>query len=249
MNNLSLEIVQLSLHFGDEKPLFSDLSFQIEKGEFVMLIGPNGSGKTSLIKTILGLYEADTGHVHIYEESIGYVPQHLNKDEYSPMTVQELFSLKIKGANFWWGLKSNEQAIKEVLARANVEYVYGRQVRHLSGGEFQRVMIAYALIGNPGLLILDEPISGIDIHGALAFFDLLEKINKEQGVTIIMISHDLDVVYKYATKVLCLNKKLLCQGVPSDVLTKEAIEKTFSVKHGVYHHQPGKQVEQARHHH
>lgn len=237
MDGLSVDVVQLTMRFGEEEPLFSDLSFQIKKGEFAMVIGPNGSGKTTLMRLIMGLYKPDSGHAHVYEETIGYVPQYLHKDEFSPMTVNELFSLKIKDAGFWWGMKKNEVDVQKLLNKTNIEQVYDRQIKNLSGGEFQRVMIAYALIGDPGLLILDEPVSGIDIHGEREFFELLERIHAENAVTIIMISHDLDIVYKYASQVICLNKKLLCQGVPTEVLTKSTIEKTFSTKHGVYHHQ------------
>lgn len=236
MDGLSIDVVQLTMRFGDEEPLFSDLSFQIKKGEFVMIIGPNGSGKTTLMKLIMGLYKPYSGHTHVYESNIGYVPQYLQKDEFSPMTVRELFSLKMKDARFWWGMGKNKEGIQKLLHKTNIEHVYDRQIKHLSGGEFQRIMIAYALIGDPGLLILDEPVSGIDIHGEREFFELLEKIHEENAVTIIMISHDLDIVYKYASQVICLNKTLLCQGVPTEVLTKATIEKTFSTKHGVYHH-------------
>jgi len=98
-------------------------------------------------------------------------------------------------------------------------------------------MIGYALANDPGILILDEPISGIDVHGEHDFFELIEKIHQERGITVLMISHDIDIVYQYATQVLCLNRELVCQGVPKEVLNKKTIEKTFSTKHGVYHHQ------------
>ena len=248
MEDLSVDVVKLSMRFGEEEPLFSELSFKIQKGEFAMIIGPNGCGKTTLIKIIMGLYKSTGGHVHVHERSIGYVPQYLQKDEFSPMSVRELFSLKLKDSGFWWGMKKCEKKVLEMLARTNIEYVYDRQIRNLSGGEFQRVMISYALIDDPGLLILDEPISGIDIHGEQEFFELLERIHSENPVTIIMISHDLDVVYKYASQVICLNKDLLCQGVPEEVLTKETIEKTFTTKHGVYHHQPPAHKKGKKHH-
>lgn len=248
MNNLAIEVVQLSLKFGEEEPLFQDLSFRVKKGEFVMVIGPNGAGKTSLIKLIMRLYKPTSGHVHVYESNIGYVPQYLSKDEFSPMTVRELLSLKITEVGFWWGRNRREKEMRDALKITNVGYVLDRQIKHLSGGEFQRVMISYALIGNPGLLILDEPISGIDIHGEQDFFELLEKIHREKKVTLLMISHDIDVVYRYASQVICLNKSIVCHGAPIEVLTKEAIEKTFTTKHGVYHHQHGIAEENAGHH-
>lgn len=232
---LAIEAKQLTLTLGKD-PLFSDLDLNINKGEFVAVIGPNGSGKTSLIKLILGLHKQTSGSLQVYEPNIGYVPQYLQKDEFSPLTVRELFSLKIASCRFWANRKADDEAVRTALAKTQVEHVIDQAIRHLSGGEFQRVMIAYALIGNPGLLILDEPVSGIDIAGEQEFFDMLERIHKQEQMTILLISHDLNVVYRYATQVICLNRKLICQGVPSDVLTQETIEKTFSTKHGLYQH-------------
>ena len=244
MTNLALDIVQLNLQFSQEEPLFSNLSFQIQKGELVAIIGPNGAGKTSLVKVLLGLYKPTSGEAHVYESRIGYVPQYLGKDDFSPMTVRELLSLKMEISSFWLNRSKREKEMINVLKKTNVGHVLDRQLRHLSGGEFQRVMIAYALADNPGLLILDEPVSGIDIHGEQDFFQLIEKIHQENKLTILMISHDIDVVYRYASQVICLNKQLICQGVPSRVLTKATIEKTFSTHHGVYHHQHKANVKQ-----
>lgn len=237
MSNLAIKLVQLTKRFGKEDPLFTDLTLKIKKREFVAIIGPNGSGKTTLIKILLGLYQPTSGEAHVYESKIGYVPQSFNRDEFSPLTVKELFLLKIANAGFWVNRAATEPKIETALKRTNVAHVMTKQIRHLSGGELQRVMIAYALIDDPGLLILDEPISGIDIHGEQDFFDLLETIHQEQPITILIISHDIDMVYRYASQVICLNKKLVCQGVPGDVLTKETLEQTFSTKHSIYHHQ------------
>lgn len=235
---IAVEVERLTLDFNGE-PLFTDLNLTINRGEFVAIIGPNGSGKTSFVKLLLGLYQPTSGHVHVHENRIGYVPQALNKDEYSPMTVRELLSLKMQKSSFWFPRKGQEERLRAVLRRTHVEQVLDTNVRHLSGGEFQRVMIAYALVGDPGLLILDEPVSGIDIHGEQEFFDMIEEIHAAGDITVMMISHDIDVVYRYATQVICLNRKLVCQGIPSAVLTRETIEQTFSTKHGIYHHAHG----------
>ncbi len=237
MKNLAVEIKQLTVQFGDQEPLFSNLSLVMEKGEFVAIIGPNGSGKSTLMKTVMGLIKPVSGYVNVYEQKIGYVPQYVNKEEFSPMTVRELLAIKTPGSRFWWGIKQDDQTFLEILKLTNVQDVLDRQIRQLSGGQFQRVLIASALIGNPGLLILDEPVSGIDIHGEQEFFTLLEQLQKKRDLTIVMISHDIDVVYRYASQVVCLNRALICHGEPLEVLTKETIEKTFSSKRGIYHHQ------------
>lgn len=232
---LAIEAKQLTLSFGAE-PLFSDLTLQINKGEFVAVIGPNGSGKTSFVKLVLGLYKPTSGNIHVYEPRIGYVPQYLQKDEFSPLTVRELFFLKLSGAHFLTRRAVDDEAVRLALRKTKMEHVIDRNLRHLSGGEYQRVMIAYAIVDKPGLLILDEPVSGIDVHGEQEFFNMLERIHTEEKMTVLMISHDLNVVYRYASQVICLNRKLICQGVPSTVLTQDAIEQTFSTKHGLYHH-------------
>lgn len=232
-----ITVENLTLKFREEEPLFHDLNFRVDAGELVAIIGPNGAGKTSLMKVLMGLIPATSGRAVVHDVRIGYVPQHQDKDEFSPLTVSELFTLKMQKAHFWLPKRGQRSQIKELLSRTHVSHVIDRRIKHLSGGELQRVMIAYALINNPGLLILDEPISGIDIHGEQDFFDLIEAIHEKDKLTILMISHDIDVVYRYATQVVCLNRSLVCHGVPSDVLTKEAIEKTFSTKHSLYHHQ------------
>lgn len=237
MEHLALELIEVQKRFGKSEALFHDLSIKIKKGEFVAIIGPNGSGKTTLIRMILGLEKQSSGEVHLFENRIGYVPQRLNRDEYSSMTVGELILLKLDKTSFWFSRNKQQKRIKEVLNQTNAARLVDKQLKNLSGGEFQRVMIAYAISDNPGLLILDEPISGIDVHGEQDFFDLVQEIHNKRDITIMMISHDIDVVYQLASQVLCLNREFICQGVPKDVLNKETIEKTFSTKHGIYHHQ------------
>lgn len=244
MENLVLELKQLQKRFGKGESLFHDLSINIERGEFVAIIGPNGSGKTTLVRMIMGLEKPTTGEIHLYEEKIGYVPQRIDRDVYSVMTVRELMLLKLDRSSFWLSRKRHEKEILDALKLTNTEKLIDAQMKHLSGGEFQRVMIAYALADDPGILILDEPISGVDVHGEQDFFHLIERIHQEKKITVLMISHDIDIVYQYATQVLCLNRELVCQGVPTEVLNKETIEKTFTTKHGVYHHQ-----HQAKHKH
>ena len=237
MEELAIDVVQLSLSFKENEYVFKDLSFQIQKGEIVAIIGPNGSGKTSLIKTIMGLYKPFSGHVHLYEPKVGYVPQHIDRDQFSPMTVREFISLKLPEVSFWNISHKHDQKMREILSKTRLESELDQQIKYLSGGQFQRLMIAYAIIQNPGLLILDEPVSGVDIHGEQDFFELIEDIHKSYNMTILMISHDIDIVYRYASQVICLNKYLICQGAPIDVLTKKTIEETFSSKHSLYHHQ------------
>jgi zinc transport system ATP-binding protein len=237
MSNLALAVKGLQKKFGQSESIFHNLDIEVKKGEFVAVIGPNGSGKTTLIRIILGLETPTTGEIHLYEDKVGYVPQRINRDAYSSMTVNELLLLKMRKLPFWFGRKKTEAQITSLLKQTNTTHLLHKQLKNLSGGELQRVMISYALADNPGLLILDEPVSGVDVHGEQDFYNLLETIHQSRDITIMMISHDIDIVYQRASQVICLNRELICQGVPKDVLNKETIEKTFTTKHGVYHHQ------------
>lgn len=227
--------------------LIENITFSIEKGSIVAIIGPNGAGKTTLVKAILGLMPIAAGSASLFGETIkgrdfggrvGYVPQMLEFDRTFPLTVSELLGLTVSPM-FAFSLykKRKEKKNTEILLRkVGAQDLAQRKIGSLSGGELQRVMIAKAMANHPEILFLDEPASGVDIDGQEKFYDLVNRLNKEQGVTVILISHDLNIVYRFADIVLCMNRKLICTGRPADALTDEVIKSVYGEMMGGYIH-------------
>ncbi len=191
-------------HGGVE--VLSGVDFTISKGEIVTVVGPNGSGKSTLIRALIGLEPAATGQVHRAPGlSIGYVPQRLHIDATLPMTVRRFLSLP---------RRVSDDAATAALLRCGVEGLEARQMSRLSGGQFQRVLLARALLAKPDILILDEATQGLDQPGVAAFYRLLEDVRQETGVAVLMVSHDLHVVMSASDRVICLNGHVCCQGTP-----------------------------------
>ncbi len=217
--------------------VLDDLSFTVQKGETVAIIGPNGAGKTTLLKTLLGFipYEGTITvlgkspvALHTPPAKIGYVPQRLEFDRTMPVTVKELLSIHL--------LQPDQQQIPKALALVAAQPLAGRRLGVLSGGEFQRVLVALALLNKPEVLFLDEPAAGIDMEGADEVYKIIKDLQQAQGLTIVIVSHDVDVVFRYATTVLCVNHRLVCSGVPIEALTKETLEQLYGAHHTVYPH-------------
>ncbi len=217
-NNLSL--------FFDEKEIFSNISFSINFGEFTVIIGPNGAGKTQLMRVLLGLQKPSGGDLttNFAVPEIGYVPQNLKIDKTIPITVNEFLRSYLKKCGFWLPKK-----LCNFGEFFGVEKLLNKKLGDLSGGEFQRVMLAVVLTKNPKILFLDEFAAGIDIGGQKTIFEYLADLNREQKTTIVMISHDLDVVAKYATQVLCLNKRMVCAGHPQEALKANVLEQMYGL--------------------
>lgn len=217
--------------------ILKDISFDIDKGEIVAIVGPNGSGKTTLLRALLGFLPY-RGEIVIAGEPpkslitissrIGYVPQHLEFDRTIPVTVEELLAIH--------QLKKSRGAIAQALAAVGAEKLLGKRLGVLSGGEFQRVLLALALINQPEILFLDEPVAGVDVEGAGEIYELIKSLQKKQALTILLVSHDIDVVFRYAGKVLCINHALICQGVPREALTKETLEGLYGGERALYVH-------------
>ncbi|MFA4954406.1 MAG: metal ABC transporter ATP-binding protein [Patescibacteria group bacterium] len=220
----ALSIKNLNVVLGAQQVL-RDVTFDIKKGELAAVIGPNGSGKTTLFRAILGLIPY-SGEIKVLGkpaaqglDKIGYVPQHFDFDRTVPITVSEFLSFsepKIKG-------KSQESICREV----RVDVLHDKLLGELSGGQLQRVLIANALFKNPSILLLDEPSAGIDIEGAQAFYELVEHLNGEHGVTVLLISHEVSFVHRLADRVICVNKDLICDGVPEKVLDQATLKKLY----------------------
>lgn len=250
-----IQVANLKVAFGEVQVL-DDVSLEIKEGEFAVVIGPNGAGKSVLIKTILGLITPQSGQVdlHVGHQDIGYVPQKLQFDVSFPLTVRELLLLKLPQTAFWWNRQASNERVRALLELTKSTDVIDRPIGKLSGGELQRVLLAYALVNRPRLLILDEPAAGVDIAGEKTFYELIDEIrhvaypwdkmehppldhdHDAHHVTVVMISHDLDAVYKYADSVICLNRKLLCSGLPLSVLTPEVLAKVYGNYRGVFQH-------------
>lgn len=200
----------LTIHrSGTTEPVLSHVDFRIEPGEIVTVVGPNGSGKSSLIRALLGHVALASGRVTRADGlRIGYVPQRVHIDTAMPMTVRRFLSLP---------QRISDQAARAILRRVGVEGIEQRQITQLSGGQFQRVLLARALTHDPQLLVLDEPTQGLDQPGIVGFYKLIEEIKAETGAAILLVSHDLLVVMRASDRVLCLNGHICCEGTPQHV--------------------------------
>lgn len=191
------------------KKLLHHADIEVRAGEIVTLIGPNGAGKTTLVKALLGLIGLDRGTVRRTGGlTIGYVPQRFAVDPTLPLTVDRLLNLP---------RRRDAATCRAALAETGVEYVLDRQVSDLSGGELQRVLLARALIGDPRLLVLDEPLHGVDVMGQLSLFELISALRKRHSCGVLMVSHDLHVVMGGTDRVVCLNQHICCSGAPDAV--------------------------------
>ena len=222
-NDKILEIKNLTVKY-DHHVILNELNFWVNSGEIVAIIGPNGSGKTTLLKAILGLIP-HRGEVKILGgprklalDKIGYVPQRLDFDRTFPLTVKEFLGF-IKVKNPEWS--------EEVLRETGVNMFMDKRIGEMSGGQLQRLLIANALLKEPKLLMLDEATSGVDMAAEMTFFELIHHLNEIHNLTIMLISHEVQMVYKFATQILCLNKDLVCNGRPKEAITQEVLEQLY----------------------
>jgi zinc transport system ATP-binding protein len=191
------------------QPALHDVDFTIARGEIVTVVGPNGSGKSTLVKTLMGLLKPTAGKVSRMQGlRIGYVPQKLYIDATLPMTVARFLSLPER---------RTPEEIAAMLARVGASGLESRQMTRLSGGQFQRVLLARAMLSHPDLLILDEPTQGLDQPGVAEFYRLIEEVRREDGCAVLLVSHDLHVVMRASDRVICLNGHVCCEGAPESV--------------------------------
>ncbi len=225
-----LKIENLSVDL-DGVNIIENLNFELERGENLAIIGPNGSGKTVLLKTLLGFFPHKGEIRWTGDAKLGYVPQKIDADRHLPIDLENLLTAK---ANIM-GLKKSD--IKEVTEATEITAkILKTPIGHLSGGQFQRSLIAFALLGRPNVILLDEPTASIDQPGEEQIYELLHEIQDKYDITIILVSHDLSVVYRYATEVLCLNKTGLCFGPPESTLTPAVFRKLYGEDHKYVHH-------------
>lgn len=228
--------------------ILNDVSFIIKRGSYVGMIGPNGGGKTTLLKILLGLIKPKRGTVEIQgtaigsfakKYEIGYVPQRVMQENFNfPATVFEIVSsgrtpMK-KVFQFFNG--EDKKAIDQALRIAGVDQYRHQLISRLSGGERQRVYVARALAARPSILILDEPFAGVDIGSQTGFYQFLRQLNRRQGITILFVSHDVDVITNEVSEIICLNKRLVCQDKPKNILLKENIMEELYGKRVIHIH-------------
>jgi len=201
------------------RAIVSNVDLSLDAGEILTIVGPNGGGKTTLLKVVLGLVKPDQGSVALRPRlRIGYVPQQLSIDATLPLTVRRLMRLTHRHA---------EAELAAALAETGVEHLVDADVTTLSGGEFQRVLIARALLTRPELLVLDEPVQGVDFSGEVALYEKIAAIRHHHGCAILLVSHDLHVVMAASDRVICLNGHVCCAGVPAEVAERPEYRQLF----------------------
>ncbi|MGU3577164.1 ATP-binding cassette domain-containing protein [Brucellaceae bacterium C25G] len=219
--------------FRDGRWLVRNINLTIHKGEIVTLIGPNGSGKSTTAKMALKITEPDEGTVrHQNDIRIGYVPQKLTIDRTMPLSVERLMTLTAP---------VDKKAILTALERVGIAHLLKAQIANLSGGELQRALIARAIAKNPNILVLDEPVQGVDFHGEAVLYELIQKVRDETGCAVLLISHDLHLVMAATDRVLCLNGHICCSGTPEEVSSSPDYMRLFGARAtlplAVYQHQ------------
>ena len=216
-NSILVKLNEVGIKQND-KWLVKGVSLVVEKGKIVTLIGPNGSGKSTTAKIALGIYKKIEGQVEKYTSNVGYVPQKISIDWTLPLRVNDFMLLTEN-------LK--DEAVNEALSLTGVIHLKNKNLGNLSGGEFQRVLLARAISRKPDLLVLDEPVQGVDFTGEIALYELIKKISDTLNCGILLISHDLHTVMSATDHVVCLNGHVCCSGSPSDVARNNEYKALF----------------------
>lgn len=225
-------------HFGVKAgalTIFEDVNIHVHCGQLTALIGPNGAGKSTLLKAILGEVEhsgnlnyVDAKDRHTGHPVIGYVPQYLTFDVTAPTSVIDLFMACLSNRPVWlFSSRKIRQRVIDNLRRVKAEHLIDRRLGALSGGELQRILLALALDPIPDLLLLDEPVSGVDQNGLDLFYDIVVDLKASEDMAIILISHDLEQVAKHADQVILLNKRVLAAGTPEEVFSDDKMKRVF----------------------
>ena len=233
-----LQVTDLSVRLGGEQ-ILEHVDLHMHCGQMVALIGPNGAGKSTLIKAILG-QQAYEGSITFHRSNgpeqklrIGYVPQSPNFDRADPITVLDLFVSCISARpSFLPVSKALRQTVTDCLKHVRGENLIDKRIGALSGGELQRVLLALALEPMPNLLILDEPLSGVDVEGMVLLMDMLHEIRSRFDLSILMITHDFSMLSKYVDRVVLMDRTVLCSGTPAEVLESEAFREAFHLGGG-----------------
>jgi len=242
-----IQVERVSFDYG-YLPVLLDVSFSIAAGDFLAILGPNGSGKTTLLKIILGLLKPSQGKILIMGRSveefgdwqkIGYVPQNATHfDPYFPTSVREVVAMACVSTKKYFHITKTEEeaAIHHALEQVGMADYKNRQVGSLSGGQQQRIFIARAIVNQPRILFLDEPTTGVDVETQEHFYDILGNLNKKEGMTIVLVTHDIGIVNRHINQVACLNQKLVYHGTHDEFCQSEAFKNMLSAGHHLVSH-------------
>lgn len=229
MTNI-LTVKNLNVSF-DGRVVLKNVNFTLERGENLAVIGPNGSGKTVLLKALLGIIPYRGEISWAPDAKLGYVPQKIEADRHLPVNLTNLLCAKAAVA----GLpKSDISSVSKTVGLT--PDILKTPIGHLSGGQFQKALVAFALLGKPNVLLFDEPTASLDQLAEERIYELTHELQETHGITILLISHDLSIVYRYATKVLCLNKERVCLGAPREALRPEVLSELYGTPHKYYRH-------------
>lgn len=231
-SDIVLRVKNLSVSF-DQETVLENISFEVNKNDAVAIIGPNGAGKTVLFRALLGLVPYHGIIEWKQGIRIGYVPQKLAIHRETPLVVKEFFLLQCK--NFWYPEKETVSHLNHELSLVGLsETILSRPVAELSSGQLQRVLIAWAMLNHPDVLLFDEPTAGIDVGAEETIYHIIHKLQDERGITVLLISHDLNIIYRHTQRVICINKEMKCQGAPQDVLNPQDLASLYG--EGAYYH-------------
>jgi zinc transport system ATP-binding protein len=203
-----ISLNSVTIGYGN-KVVLRDVDLTVKRGEIITIVGPNGSGKTSMMRALIGALVPNTGSVvRPKAMRVGYVPQKLNIDLSFPITVRRFMAVP---------KRASAEQVSEAASLVGIEGFLDQQIATLSGGQFQRALLARAIIGTPDLLLLDEPTQGLDQNGAARFYQLITELKAKLDCAIVLVSHDLHVVMSASDRVICLNGHICCEGAPNVV--------------------------------
>ncbi|HKL26222.1 MAG TPA: zinc ABC transporter ATP-binding protein ZnuC [Desulfuromonadales bacterium] len=213
-----LELTDVGLTLRDRE-ILQRVCLQVDRGEILTIVGPNGAGKTTLLRVALGLQPPTSGRRYLQPDvRIGYMPQRLQLDATFPLSVRRFLSLAAPGP---------AASLADALEQVGAAHVFDAPLHSLSGGEMQRVLLARTLLRQPDLLVLDEPVQGVDVHGQVELYRLIARIRDERACAILMVSHDLHLVMAATDRVVCLNRHICCSGAPETVTADPAYLEMF----------------------
>ena len=231
-----LEVHDVTYRYDHSENVLENVSLTLYQGDYLGIIGPNGGGKTTLLKLILGLLPIQSGTISLETKKIGYIPQKVGTfDHRFPITVGEVVAMGLIGQK---GIGHGTSLVDNVLAQVAMEDYKDRLIGNLSGGQLQRIFIARALVATPEIIFLDEPTAGVDTKTQDTFYALLKKLNKDMGITLVLVSHDIDIVASETTEIACINKTLVYDENPKAFLKQRKIQEQYGkgVNFIIHHH-------------